>query len=35
MTFSDTQRTNLFDGLKATHGEDSFHEIMQEMSRRH
>ncbi|KAJ5790567.1 uncharacterized protein N7518_007578 [Penicillium psychrosexuale] len=35
MTFSDTQCTNLFNGLKATHGEDSFREIMQEMSRRH
>lgn len=35
MALSETQRTTLFDGLKATHGEDSFREIMQEMSRRY
>ncbi|KAJ5724088.1 hypothetical protein N7488_002123 [Penicillium malachiteum] len=35
MALSETQRTTLFDGLKATHGEDGFREIMQEMSRRY
>ncbi|KAJ5113890.1 hypothetical protein N7456_002424 [Penicillium angulare] len=35
MALSETQRTRLFDGLKATHGEDGFREIMQEMSRRY
>lgn len=35
MALSETQRSTLFDGLKATHGEDGFREIMQEMSRRY
>ncbi|KAJ5642363.1 hypothetical protein N7490_006363 [Penicillium lividum] len=35
MALSETQRTTLFDGLKAAHGEDGFREIMQEMSRRY
>ncbi|KAJ5617248.1 hypothetical protein N7537_002362 [Penicillium hordei] len=35
MTLSETQRTDLFVGLKATHGEEGFREIMQEMSRRY
>lgn len=35
MALSDSQRTTLFDGLKATHGEDGFRAIMQEMSRRY
>ena len=35
MTLSDSQRTTLFDGLKAAHGEDGFRAIMQEMSRRY
>ncbi|KAJ5809529.1 uncharacterized protein N7503_001747 [Penicillium pulvis] len=35
MALSETQRTTLFDGLKATHGEDGFREILQEMSRRY
>lgn len=35
MTLSDAQRTTLFDGLKATHGEDGFRAIMQEMSLRY
>ncbi|KAJ6020327.1 hypothetical protein N7522_000402 [Penicillium canescens] len=35
MALSETQRTTLFDGLKATHGEDGFREVMQEMSRRY
>ncbi|KAJ5759385.1 hypothetical protein N7520_006541 [Penicillium odoratum] len=35
MGLSDTQRTTLFDGLKAIHGEDGFHGILQEMSRRY
>ncbi|KAF4221016.1 hypothetical protein CNMCM8980_002894 [Aspergillus fumigatiaffinis] len=32
---SDSQRTTLFDGLRATHGEDGFRAILQEMSRRY
>ncbi|KAF7178508.1 hypothetical protein CNMCM7691_007207 [Aspergillus felis] len=32
---SDSQRTTLFDGLKAIHGEDGFRAILQEMSRRY
>jgi hypothetical protein len=35
MALSETQRTTLFDGLKSTHGEDGFREILQEMSRRY
>ncbi|KAJ5735163.1 uncharacterized protein N7483_000288 [Penicillium malachiteum] len=35
LALSETQRTTLFDGLKAAHGEDGFREIMQEMSRRY
>ncbi|KAI2792037.1 hypothetical protein POX_b02070 [Penicillium oxalicum] len=31
----DSQRTALIDGLKETHGEDGFHSILQEMSRRY
>ncbi|KAJ5969601.1 hypothetical protein N7501_005849 [Penicillium viridicatum] len=35
MALSETQRSTLIGGLKATHGEDGFREIMQEMSRRY
>lgn len=35
LQLSDSQRTTLFDGLRATHGEDGFRAIMRETSRRY
>jgi len=35
LALPDDQRTTLFDGLKATFGEDGFNEIKQEINRRH
>lgn len=35
MALPDDQRTALYDGLKATYGEEGFNEILEEMGRRY